>query len=433
MGYVRENKKLVISELDKDTIIKIFKLYTESYSYQKISNELNMTHELGKNWRDTTVKHVLDNVIYRGDYLDGKTTGNPVLYENVVPPIVSKELWQECQNQKGKNSRNYTRNVLYLFLQKVRCPKCGRIMAGKAPGGIKKHKYVYYKCVDCKGYIREDILEQKLAPLIMQLTEFDSLIKNQFGSVLTNKLDNPIPKLEKEVKAIEIKKDRLKQAYLNQVISLDEFKSENEILENNINALNKKIGSEKLNEKLDFSYESIMICRDIRRFEWIKANGAIGLSPLHEYENLSLKEKQSMFMRYIDSIEYEGSGKDLKITKINFRETFLNEYNNCVQKGMFDELANIQLENGRHLIYCSSPKSHKEVISYVDKLKELYDVDYIEFDVINTEKGELFDIKNKDVKKGYRAIKMIPIISDKREENISKKKLGLLTIPEKLE
>ena len=29
-----------------------------------------------------------------------KRTKNPTYYENVVEPIISKELWEECQHQK---------------------------------------------------------------------------------------------------------------------------------------------------------------------------------------------------------------------------------------------------------------------------------------------------------------------------------------------
>ena len=244
-------------------------------------------------------------------------------------------------------------------------------MAGKAPGGKKKYRYVYYKCCDCGDYVREDYLESKLTPLIMQLTEFDSLIKNQFGAVLTNKLSNPIPKVEKEIQVLKTKKERLKQAYLNEVIDLSEFNNESKTIDSNIKNLENKLKQEELNDKIDFSYESIMICRDIRRFEWIKNNDILGISPLHEYNQLSKLEKQNMFMRYIDTIEYEGEGKDLIIKKINFRSTFINEYNQCIQKGVFDEICNIQLENGKYLIYCSNPKTHDEITKYVNKLKEL--------------------------------------------------------------
>lgn len=42
-------------------------------------------------------------------------------YENIVEPLVSKELWENCQSQKKKNQKNHMRTQRYIFLQKLRC------------------------------------------------------------------------------------------------------------------------------------------------------------------------------------------------------------------------------------------------------------------------------------------------------------------------
>ena len=61
---------------------------------------------LGKtNWRDTRILKILSNEIYKGDYVSCKTIGNPVYYEDVVEPSISKELWNNCQVQKKKNQK----------------------------------------------------------------------------------------------------------------------------------------------------------------------------------------------------------------------------------------------------------------------------------------------------------------------------------------
>ena len=109
-GYKRENKKLVPDEATKDQIIRIFNLYHQGNSYQTISNLYNKEKVFGKtNWCDGTILKILENEIYKGDFVHGKRNRVPTYYENVVEPIVSKELWEECQIQKKKNSRNYKR------------------------------------------------------------------------------------------------------------------------------------------------------------------------------------------------------------------------------------------------------------------------------------------------------------------------------------
>ena len=107
-GYKHVNKKLVINPLTKDEVIRIFNLYFEGNSYQTIANIYNSEKVFGKtNWCDSTILRILENEIYKGDYVHGKKTNHPTYYENVVEPLVSKELWEECQVQKRKNSRNW--------------------------------------------------------------------------------------------------------------------------------------------------------------------------------------------------------------------------------------------------------------------------------------------------------------------------------------
>lgn len=93
LGYKHENKKLVIDHSTKDIVVRIFDLYHNGYSYQKISNLFNEEEVLGKtNWRDSTIVNILQNEIYKGDFIHGKRTKHPTYYENVVDPIISKEL-----------------------------------------------------------------------------------------------------------------------------------------------------------------------------------------------------------------------------------------------------------------------------------------------------------------------------------------------------
>ena len=132
LGFKRENKKLVPDPLTKGIILRIFRLYFEGNSYQRIANIYNEEKVLGRKWLDTTILKIIQNPLYKGDYIQGKNTPHPVYYENVVEGIVPRELWDNCQVQKKKNTRNYIRNKTYLFLQKLHCPICGEILGGKA-------------------------------------------------------------------------------------------------------------------------------------------------------------------------------------------------------------------------------------------------------------------------------------------------------------
>ena len=145
LGYKHENKTLVIDYSTKDIVVRIFELYFNGYSYQKISTLFNEEKVLGQdNWRDSTIQNILQNEIYKGDFVHGKRTKSPTYYENVVEPIISKEMWEDCQVQKKKNSRSYQRTLTYLYLQKIKCPKCNRILGGKATTKKNGKPYFYY-------------------------------------------------------------------------------------------------------------------------------------------------------------------------------------------------------------------------------------------------------------------------------------------------
>ena len=201
LGYKKDNnKKTVIDETTKDVVIRIFNMYLEGKSYQQISNTLNKEKVLApKHWRDTTIMKMIDNKVYMGDYEKGKSnTKDTLVYMNVVEPIISRAMWNEAQYQKEKNQRSYTRDRVYIFFQKLKCPKCNRIMKCKGSGGTKK-KYMYYTCEHCKTYYREDKIEECLQRFILELVEYDMAVKKYFLPILADKKETKTEKLDQEI------------------------------------------------------------------------------------------------------------------------------------------------------------------------------------------------------------------------------------------
>lgn len=198
LGYKHEDKKLVIDYATKDVAIRIFNMYHDGMTYQKISNILNEEQVLGKtNWRDSTIVHILENPIYKGDFIHGKRTKHPTYYENVVESLVSKEYLEECQIQQKKNSRSYKRTLNYLFLQKLKYPKCKRILGGKT---TKKNGnvYYYYYCNDYKINIKENTIEEAFDEFMDSIVEYDSIVNLYFLPMIKQKVENPKEELEKK-------------------------------------------------------------------------------------------------------------------------------------------------------------------------------------------------------------------------------------------
>lgn len=59
--------------------------------------------------------------------------------------------------------------------------------------------------------------------------------------MLKNKLDNNKPDYEKEIKNLEKKKDKVKEAFLSDLFTIEEVKTKTEIIDKQINDMKNKI------------------------------------------------------------------------------------------------------------------------------------------------------------------------------------------------
>ena len=297
LGYKHEDKKLVIYYATKDVIVRIFDLYYNGYSYQKISNLFNEEKVLGKdNWRDSTIQTILENEIYKGDFIHGKRTKNPTYYEDVVEPIISKEMWADCQVQKKKNSRSYQRTLTYLYLQKLKCPKCNRILGGKATTKKNGKTYFYYYCNDCKIQFKENVINEYFEQFIDELTEYDSVVNQFFLPMIKQKFDEPKEQLEKEINNQKSKLERIKKAYINGAFELKEYNEEKHIVEKTIVELEEKLNITDCTEELKFTPKDILLKRDIDFINKIKLDKEYQ-EKTKTWKDYTREEKADLIMR----------------------------------------------------------------------------------------------------------------------------------------
>ena len=171
-------------------------------------------------------KHMLTNPLYVGEY-----RGNPEYCE----PIVDRAIFNDVQRQIRMNvkvSQRYT----YIFSGLLRCAECGRVMAGNARKKNGK-LWLQYRCPG--HYTHKPGLCHN--PKVMYETVLEKHMLKQFQSV-----DDLILKYEMEAKErknktkqkqkIEKKLTRLKDLYLDGMISLDEYKADREQLQTDLEA-----------------------------------------------------------------------------------------------------------------------------------------------------------------------------------------------------
>ena len=379
LGYKHEDKKLVIDYATKDVVIRIFNMYHDGLSYKKISNILNEEQILGKtNWRDSTIVNLIENPIYKGDFIHGKRTKKPTYYKDVVEPLVSKEYWEECQVQQKKNSRSYKRIENYLFLQKLKCPKCKRILGGKATTKKNGNVYYYYYCNDCKINFKEGEIERQIDQYMDSIVEYDSIVNQYFLPMIKQKIENPKEELQKELKTQKSKFDRIREAYINEVFTLKEYNEERKKVEDIINELEDKLSETEVCEKLKFTPNDILVKRDIDFINSVKYPEKY--KDRNKFWNdYTREEKADLIMKYIDEIELTDKyGNNADVDYIKFRESIVNASNELYLNGYYDRYIPSLFGNIYGRIRFSEYLPEKEVGEQIMRLRQFYDVGYYE-------------------------------------------------------
>ena len=378
LGYKHENKKLVIDHLTKDVVIRIFELYHKGMSYQKISTLFNKEQVLGKtNWRDSSIVAILENEIYKGDFVHGKRTKHPTYYENVVEPIVSKEMWEECQVQKKKNSKSYQRTLTYLFLQKLRCPKCNRILGGKATQKKNGNIYYYYYCHDCKINFKESLVEEYFNDFVNELVEYDSVVNQFFLPMIKQKFDEPQEELKKDINKQKGKLERIKRAYINGVFSLEEYNDERKLVESALEKLQNELDEATSCETLNFTPQDILLKRDIDYINKVKLEKEYK-ERTKTWKDYTREEKSELIMKYVDDIKLGILNNYIYVDNINFRESICKPCNELFDAGYIDVKTPVIFGNIVGQIRFSNYLPEKEIGKHIMRLRQYYDVGFEE-------------------------------------------------------
>lgn len=113
-----------------------------------------------------------------------------------------------------------------MFLQKLKCPKCKRILGGKATTKKNGNVYYYYYCNDCKINFKEGEIERQIDQYMDFIVEYDSIVNQYFLPMIKQKIENPKEELQKELKTQKSKFDRIRDTYINEVFTLKEYNEE---------------------------------------------------------------------------------------------------------------------------------------------------------------------------------------------------------------
>ena len=390
-----DDKKMIIDNATRPYVEKIFDMYLEGKSFQQIANYFEENNIYPKKkWKDTTIQKIIDNKIYMGDYEQYKRIGKqenlePIVYMNVVEPIISRAKWEECQRQKERNQRTYTRDRIYTFFQRLKCPNCSRIMKCKGSGGTKR-KYMYYTCEHCHINFNENHVELLLKDFIYDLLEYDMAVKKFFLPVLEDKSSNiDTSIIDKAIRELQKQRDRIKQAYIKGIVEIDDFKEDYKLIEDKLSNLETK-KLELINlENFNYSPHELLAERDLEKEKMIRLDTLNSLLK-SKWNVMDKSEKQEFISKFIDTIEIKKDNKgNLILEKINFRNGFVNQLLKFYDVGIFDVAVPVMINNEENYIK-GSRMNEEQLNKYLSKMNEHFETSFYEmYENIDTETNEI--------------------------------------------
>lgn len=414
LGYTKKDKskKLVIDDLESDVVKRIFSMYLEGSSVCHICEIFNEENVLNKHWATTTVDKILSNKIYIGSIEHGKRDKkNTQIFEDVVPAIIDKTTFECVQKRKEKNLKNYKRKRAYIFMQKILCPKCHKIMGGESSTSGTGDKHIYYKCNCCKRRISEKKIESELMKFLNDMLDFFLIIDNSFKPSMYRDIDEEITKYEKLKKDLNDKITRIKQEFMNGEIAAKSFEKELHYLEKEIKNIEIKIAELKDLKQNNEHKQDVELFFNMKELEKLKLKSEY-VKEHSLWSKLSQEQKQYIINKYIDEIEINSDNHhNISILNIIFNKNEIENIGLMFRNDCFDMVVNIEDKD----VILSNVKSNEEIKKYIKTLRKFYNV--VETKITS----ELFDIND-------YSEDIIQIIPQEKKNKFEKNKFTILQI-----
>lgn len=285
IGYSIVNKHLVPNE-DAEIIRGLFKYYDMTNSLTKATLWLR---EHGIQRAKFMTKEILTNTKYVGIYRDNK---------NYCEPIIDTELFRSVQDKLRKNIK-YNQKHTYIFSGLLRCAECGRKMQAyqsRNKSGNKTYIYPRYRCKS--HYLRTELYTCSNTKVVHQPTLERYMLENirqevenlklTYELVETKKVDN-----SKKIANLKKRLGKLKELYLNDLLSLEEYKSDMDDILTKIQRLESETEEHKI--------------VDVSALEELLETGFEGI-----YETMTDEEKRYFWRSIVKEIQFNNK-KEFKI------------------------------------------------------------------------------------------------------------------------
>ena len=279
-GYMIVNKHMVANPETVDRAREIFDTYIATGSICETLRRIQ-PYEAVKTQR--SLKLMLQNRKYIGESFG---------IENYHEAIIDRDTFDLVQEMLSKNQRK-ARKFEYIFTGMTWCSDCGRKMTGTTDEyHAKKIRYKVYRCMfhyrtipSCSN--ARTLNEAKLEKYLVEN------IKNLAFAEINEGKDKERPDYEKQIESLERKIERLKDLYVNELITLDEYK----------------------HDVASYRADIERFRKDMRKYANDDKNALkrlVGMNLEDWYWTLTVAEKRTLWLGVIDKIWY-GDDKQIRV------------------------------------------------------------------------------------------------------------------------
>lgn len=318
-GYKMENKELVVIPEEAKAIKLIFdKFLYENTGFLGIAKYLNSlgykTHR-GSLFENRTIEYILNNPIYCGKVRwtpTGKirrdyNNENSIIEKSTHEPIISEEIFyktkEELQRRKEVNRRfykgTYLQNLHWLN-GLVRCSECGKTL-------VRSQKQYY----QCNGYVKGICKTSQFIKISEIEDTILEQIKKDFNSkvelnikINSNSLNNDeLQIIYTQLEKLKERQARIKEAYINGIDTLEEYKNNKQDLLEQEQFLKSKLY--ELENKENIKPKDDIVRENLKTVYEILIDDKVDMQRKYEISHLLIEKIEFSKSSHSLSLEYK--------------------------------------------------------------------------------------------------------------------------------
>lgn len=320
LGYKVEQKgKPPVIVPDQAEIVKlIFDKYTGStmgfYEIARYLNTLGLKTRTGGEFEARGVRYIIQNPIYKGYLRWNRSDANSkklkdksewIIRKGNFEAIIPEETWNLANERLEREY--HPRGGVAISMRRhwlsglVKCSACGATLSTSVQKDSRYGRtYINFQCYRyLKGKCSSNhrISEKKLVPLILNALQEDmgkSYTEYEYAPATSLSSDTHL--YEEQMQKLELKKKRIKEAYLDGVDTLEEYKENKKLLEKERAVLEEKLKSRPAEP------EPVNMPGRIR-----------GVYDIVSSEKYSTEEKHAAITSVVSKIVFDRENKEISI------------------------------------------------------------------------------------------------------------------------